>query len=353
MLRSRPKVRSRVLFITSAISAVGGIPRYSRSVVDALSVSADVEVLNLQLTGSLFGRLRGFFRAMAILARLRPDLVVLGHVGLGPIGMVWRLVGGRYVVIAYGIEVWGPPSRLVYQSFRQASSVWPISSWTRTEVLRTAPGARVGPVLGGSIAERFFQTHDRNTDVFRVLFVATPADLPYKGLNSLIAAGLQVGTEHPIEIRVAGSESARGALLNCVAGWDIAGVVRLLGPIDDAALLAEYRRADVVVLVSRFRRGEDPEGEGLGLVPLEAAAAGTPAIVGSCGGSVDTVVPGRTGFIVEAGAAEELAKLLRCLASDPQAAARMGTEAREFVRETHSASAFTRRVQTGLAQVLG
>lgn len=338
----------RVLFITSALDAVGGIPSYSRALIDALSSSAEVEVLDLRLPGSPTAQVWGFARALSALTRLRPDLLVLGHVGLGPIGMAWRCAGGRYAVIAYGIEVWGPSSPITYESLRRATSVWPISSWTRTEVLRTAPGARIGPVLGGTIGERFFQEHESVPGVFRILFVATLASIKSKGLDTLIAAGQQVAKTHPIEIRISGSGSGSEALPAYLAKHDQAGVGRLLGRLNDEALLAEYRRAGVIVLVSPFHRGERPEGEGLGLVTLEAAAAGTPAVVGSRGGSVDTVVAGETGYIIEPGRPHDLAQVLSRLASDPARTAQMGAHAREFVREAHSFSAFTERVTAGL-----
>lgn len=349
---SRGTERPLVAFVTSSLDAVGGIPSYCRALVEGLAESADVEVVDLRLTGSLTRKSHGFAGALATLVRHRPDLVVLGHVGLGPIGMAWRCLGGRYAVVAYGIEIWGPPSRLVYESLRRARSVWPISSWTRTEVLRTAPGSAVGPVLGGNIRECFFQDHERIADRFRVLFVATPPDLAYKELDTLVAAGKRVAGEQPIEIRVIGSGSVNDALPGYLTRRDAAGVVRLLGRLGDDALLDEYRKAGALVLVSRFRRGMDPQGEGLGLVVLEAAAAGTPAVVGGLGGSVDTVIAGQTGLVVESGSVDELAGALRTLASDPEQTARMGERAREFVRQHHSFSAFTERVHTALVEAL-
>lgn len=341
-----------MLFVTSALDAVGGIPRYSKALIAALSESADVNVLDLRLNGGLPGQGRAFAQGMAAFVRHRPNLVALGHVGLGPIGLVWRCLGGRYVVVAYGIEVWGSPSRLVYESLYRARDVWPISSWTRTEVLRTAPGAMVVPPLGGNVTQRFFQDHERVEGAFRILFVATLADLFYKGLDTLVAAAQLVARDHDVEVRIAGSGKASDALPNFLAENDHAGVVRVLGRIDDDGLLAEYRRAGAVVLVSRFRRGDHPQGEGLGLVPLEASAAGTPAIVGSRGGSVDTVIAGETGFIVEPGQPEELAAALHRLIGNPSEARRMGLNAREFVRSEHSFEAFTKRVQAGVAKAL-
>lgn len=344
-------MRPRVLFVTSQLDAVGGIPRYSRALVTALSEWADVRVADLGTAKGAAAQVRAVARVIPGALRHRPDLVVLGHVGLGPLGLLWRAAGGRYVVVAYGIEVWGPPSRLVSETLRRAGAVWPISSWTRTEVLRTAPGATVGPVLGGNVGPHFFQDHDPVEGPFRILFVATLDDLVYKGLDTLVAAAQLVDRDHPTELRIVGSGAAGDSLTSFLAEHDRAGIVRVVGRVDDEALMAEYRQASVAVLVSRFRRGVGPRGEGLGLVPLEASAAGTPVIVGSQGGSVDTVVVGQTGFMVEPGSIEQLATALRRLAEDPGEGRRMGANGREFVRAEHSQDAFSGRVRTGLAMV--
>jgi glycosyltransferase involved in cell wall biosynthesis len=344
--------RPRVLLLTSALDAVGGIPSYSRALLTALSASCDVRVKDLSLSGGLADQIRGFVQALRSLAGTRPDLLVLGHVGLGPIGLVWRLLGGRYAVVAYGIEVWATPSARDERSLRSASAVWPISSWTATEVLRTAPGSTVDRPLGGNIAERFFQPHEVVNGPFRVLYVGQLTDLAYKGVDTLVRAGLAAAEARPIEVRIAGTGTRLDALRQFVAEHDTRGVVRILGPLDDDALLAEYRRAGVIVLASRFRRGVNPQGEGLGLVVLEAAAAGTPAAVADRGGSVDTIIPGETGFAVAAGSPRELAMVLGKMADNPQEARRMGERAREFVRHGHSLEAFTGRVGQSVRRAL-
>jgi len=120
-----------------------------------------------------------------------------------------------------------------------------------------------------------------------------------------------------------------------------------------ADALDPERTASELVLWD-METGDERWREGLGLVTLEAAAAaaaaGTPAVVGRRGGSIDTVVPGQTGCITEPGAPDALAEVLRRLARGPEETAQVGARAREFVREEHSFSAFARRVRAGLAE---
>ena len=69
------------------------------------------------------------------------------------------------------------------------------------------------------------------------------------------------------------------------------------------------------------------EAEGFGIVFLEAAAAGVPAVAGRSGGSHEAVVDGETGFVVESRALDVRAALGALLADDGLRA-RMGGAAR-------------------------
>jgi glycosyltransferase involved in cell wall biosynthesis len=69
--------------------------------------------------------------------------------------------------------------------------------------------------------------------------------------------------------------------------------------------------------------------EGFGVVILEAAAAGLPAIGSRIYGITDAIVDGETGLLFEAGDVQQLALRLRSLAADAQLRSRMGRRARE------------------------
>jgi glycosyltransferase involved in cell wall biosynthesis len=69
--------------------------------------------------------------------------------------------------------------------------------------------------------------------------------------------------------------------------------------------------------------------EGFGVVILEAAAAGLPAIGSRIYGITDAIVEGETGLLFGAGDVQQLALRLRTLAGDAQLRSRMGRSARE------------------------
>jgi glycosyltransferase involved in cell wall biosynthesis len=102
------------------------------------------------------------------------------------------------------------------------------------------------------------------------------------------------------------------------------GVVRdtlFLGYQEDVAQF--YAAFDALVL---------PSGnEGTPVSAIEALAAGRPVVATRVGGVPDVVREGEDGFLVEAGATDELADRLARLARDPELRRRMGQEGRKRV----------------------
>lgn len=76
--------------------------------------------------------------------------------------------------------------------------------------------------------------------------------------------------------------------------------------------------------------------EGFPNVVLEAGAAGRPTITTNATGSVDSVVDGTTGLVVQSGDAEELANAIARLVSDTATRSRMGGAAKDYVRANFS-----------------
>lgn len=74
------------------------------------------------------------------------------------------------------------------------------------------------------------------------------------------------------------------------------------------------------------------EIEGLGVVLLEAQAAGTPCVTGTSGGTPEAVLDGTTGFVVDGHDRAALVEATTRLLSDPDLAKRMARAGREHVR---------------------
>ena len=86
-----------------------------------------------------------------------------------------------------------------------------------------------------------------------------------------------------------------------------------LGPLPHALAIEALRRSLFAVAPSLLP-------ESFGIVALEAAAAGKPAIVSEIGGLSDIVVDGETGLLVPAGDREALRAALARLLGDAAAA---------------------------------
>lgn len=348
----------RILFVGSDLRGVGGIQRYSSWMIDALDRVGPCEVLDLELepTGATpKAKARAAARVLATWRRSRPQVMVLGHLSFAPLAWPQRLCGQPAVAVAYGIEVWGPTSPVTRGTWRALSQVWPISSFTAGELRRIDGGVRVGPVLGGGLDDVFFagRRAERDGSCLRIIVVARLDDLIYKGIDTCIEAVERATASIDVELRVIGEGPARRQLDALLHRRGLTSIVRCLGPLDDEALRREYAEAGVAVSVSRFRRGAHPQGEGLGIVALEAGAAGVPAIVSSVGGTVDTVIDGTTGLLVPPGDADALTRALVELGRDPARRARMGRAARAFVGEVHSRDAFRARVREAVYGVVG
>lgn len=116
----------------------------------------------------------------------------------------------------------------------------------------------------------------------------------------------------------------------------------LLGDVPPAGLAAWYRAADAFTLLSVNDGGSF---EGLGLVYLEAAAAGTPSVGTRDCGAEDAIADGETGFLVPQNDPAAAAAALERLLADRPLRDRMGAAARARA-ETFSWARLSRALVT-------
>lgn len=92
-----------------------------------------------------------------------------------------------------------------------------------------------------------------------------------------------------------------------------------------------YNLADAFVLVSRSTSQGDIEG--YGIVVIEAALCGTPAVVSRSGGLSETIVPNQTGLLVEPEDPEQTAEAICRLLSEDDLREKLGQTARAWALE--------------------
>ena len=120
----------------------------------------------------------------------------------------------------------------------------------------------------------------------------------------------------------------------------VAADVVFTGGVPATELPGHYAMADVFAMPCRTR-GAGLDVEGLGIVFLEAAAAGVPVVAGRSGGAPETVRDGETGRVVNGRAHEEIVDAITDLLSDPDRARLMGQAGRDWISrdwnwQTHS-----------------
>ena len=157
--------------------------------------------------------------------------------------------------------------------------------------------------------------------------------VPVKRFHLLVSALVALKERHPgLEALIAGEGYERPALEAQINAAGAEDWLHLPGRVDDAELLALYRRA--WVLASTSLR------EGWGMTITEAAACGTPAVVSDIAGHHDAVAPGRSGLLVAADAGPPLVDALDGVLRDSGLRGRLGQGAIEHAsRFTWEASA--------------
>jgi phosphatidylinositol alpha-1,6-mannosyltransferase len=111
--------------------------------------------------------------------------------------------------------------------------------------------------------------------------------------------------------------------------------VRFVGRVQYADLPTYLRLGDIFAMPSRSRFF-GLEVEGLGIVYLEASAAGLPVIGGASGGAPDAVLDGETGLVVDGTNPSAIAEAAVTLLKNPDRSAAMGRRGREWAVENWS-----------------
>lgn len=120
-----------------------------------------------------------------------------------------------------------------------------------------------------------------------------------------------------------GDERYLDSLHDIARAIGVEGRVRHIGSLGRPELARLLDAADVVVVPSR--------SESFGLVPLEAAASGTPVVASRVGGLMESVVDGETGVLVDGRDPREWAEAVAAILGDVDLQVELGLAGRRVV----------------------
>jgi phosphatidylinositol alpha-1,6-mannosyltransferase len=326
---------------------LGGVANYGHELAVQFSKCARVHVVCRKLPGteefdrdlpyavtrirtpySSLGSYPLFARAVRqIIQRDPPDVIfclmwfpdaAACRLAMGPVAI-------PYFVAAHGTEVFDDYSslergvktvllkRLRGRVLRGADKVFPVSHYTRRAVLDEAPEhpEKVVTVNNGVNAEVFkklavpaaVESKYRSPGE-RVLLTVTRL-YPYKGVDRMLESLPLIARTIPgIKYLVVGEGPDLPRLQQLSSRLGLDSTVRFLGRLELSDIVQLYNLADLLVMLSRE---EPPDVEGFGLVFLEAAACGLPAVGGRSGGIPDAIDDGKTGWLVDPRNTDEIA----------------------------------------------
>lgn len=358
-----------VLVLATKYFGLGGAEAYARMFAEGVAAGGNrVDVLSLldgeasdrtcpgRYLGDQGGRSTPLSQARFVAQAVRHapgrDLIVCSHVALGPVGhLLRRLYRVPYLIIGYGIDVWGPLGPRRETALRRAARVVALSHFTARQVasVHRVPETRlavihpaVDPVL---LREASAAAPRGARDCVTLLTVARlAAQERYKGCDTVISALPAVLSEAGrVRYVIAGDGDDLPRLRALAGAQDVATAVLFAGRVQQRELPALYRDGDIFVMPSvAERRAAGWTGEGFGIVYIEASAFGLPVIAGNGGGAPEAVQDGVTGYVVDGRDAGAVAAALIRLIKDRPLRERIGAAGRQWVAERFTFERFVK-----------
>lgn len=241
-------------------------------------------------------------------AEVDADLVVLDPAL--PLGALGPVLERPYAVVVHGAEV-TLPGRLPLSGpalgrvLRGARLVIAAGGYPLAEAERAAgvplpsvvvpPGVdvdRFAPITDRAVARESFGLPPDATVVTSVSRL-----VPRKGMDVLIRAAARLAPSRPDLLVAIGGSGRDDARLRRLA-VEVGAPVAFMGRLPDADLARFHACGDVFAMLCRDR-WFGLEQEGFGIVFVEAAACGVPAVAGRSGGSHEAVDHNTTGVVVD------------------------------------------------------
>jgi phosphatidyl-myo-inositol dimannoside synthase len=315
--------------------------------------------------------LYAFWRGWGICRRNRPDLILCGSVVPAPAAWLLSLwFRCPFVVLAHGSDILHPNwvyQRAVRFLFRRAARICANSTPTG-DLLRGIgiPDERIDVVFPGVRVQDFDREPTSGVEELlarlgrRPMLLSVGRLIRRKGLLEFVREVMPALVRQfpEVVLVIVGGDAVRSLVHTERMGEQIRAQaaeigledhVVLTGPLSDPEVIRLYFRSDVFVLPCLEIPGDV---EGFGIVFLEAALAGSPAVATRVGGIPDAVVDGETGLLVPPGDFEALAEAVGKLLADPERRARLAAAAATRARARFSWEAVTAAYEAAFRRCL-
>ncbi len=291
--------------------------------------------------------------------RLRPTVILTTHVNFAPVARtLWTWFGIPYLAIGHGIEVWDIPRQSVRRALQEAPGLAAVSEFTRgrmTEVIgRIEDSINLLPntfdsrhFVPGPKPRFLLKRYGLSPEQPVILTIARLASAErYKGYDQVLQALPSIRDAFPdIRYILGGQGPDRGRVERLIDEAGVSKQVTLAGYIPEHELCDHYNLCDLFAMPSK--------GEGFGIVFLEALACGKPVLAGNKDGSVDALLGGAIGALIDPDSVDELGQQVIAIlrGAHPLAVLQDPTELRRRVCEAYDYDRFRENLRQLIQRV--
>lgn len=315
---------NEVLFLTLyTFSLTGGIEKVCRSLAKALTdldISFQLYAMHDHMSDldnryieadhyKTFSGQKLHFALTAILKGIISKTVILSHINLLIFARIIKIIAPqtRIVLYAHGIEIWDELPNWKKKFLQEKVEVWAVSEFTATKIAATHQVKREKIQVLNNCLDPYFNVpkqFERPNNLLQryhlqqeqpVLFTLTrlSAQEAYKGYDQVLSAMPALLKKFPnLHYLLAGKadEQEHNRVNNLIQQLGLNNNVTLIGFIKDEELSDHFKLGSLFVMPSTL--------EGFGIVFIEAAACGVKIIGGNTDGSVDALLNGNLGTLV-------------------------------------------------------
>jgi phosphatidyl-myo-inositol dimannoside synthase len=273
-----------------------------------------------------FGQKKIAFAKAAIKEAAANNVIILSHINLLSIGYIIKILfpSTRLVLLAHGIEVWGPLSFARKKMLAHCDRVLAVSEFTKdavepflknkVAVLNNCLDPYLLPPVVSNRHNDFARQYGLQPDdiVLMTLTRLSSKEL-YKGYDNVLYVLKEMLPKYPnLKYLLLGKsdEQEHKRLTQIAANCGIANQVVFAGYIQEEDLAKHFSLADIYVMPSKK--------EGFGIVFIEAMYYGLPVIAGNIDGSADAVCNGALGIMINPDSKEELQAAIQNIITNRQ-----------------------------------
>lgn len=278
---------------------------------------------------SLFLYIKLLFFSFSLVFRKMIDIVHCDKVmPTGLIGYLLRKILGKpYIVYAHGEEV------QIYRRYKFKKRIMPIiynssdkvianSSFTKSLLINLGVKEEKIAIVNPGVDIKTFNPHIECSEIIRkhnlngkIVLLTISRIEERKGHELVVRTLAKLIKDFPdLVYLIVGKGEGELKLRQLVKSLNLDNFVKFVGYVGDEDLPKYYCACDLFIMPNKEMSSGSVEG--FGITFIEAGACAKPVIGGRSGGTVDSIIDGQTGLLIEKDDEEGLYALLRKLLVD-------------------------------------